>query len=97
MFLHSLLSWRGPPYAEMEPASWLKPPLAWKQQTVIISHQQVSQAEQWVELPVFIQAFILLLLVFCHLLATIGHLVEDPGSNSVLQLQNVLKRHVGQL
>lgn len=51
--------------------------------------------DKWAELPVLIQT--LLLLASLRLLAAVGHLVEDPGSNSALQLQDVLKRHAGEL
>lgn len=61
------------------------------------SWRQVSQAEQWAELPVLIQTLLLLLLLASlWLLAAVGDLVEDPGSNFALQLQDVLKRHVGE-
>lgn len=62
----------------------------------MISCQQVSQAEQWAELPVLIQT-LPLLLAFCRPLAAIRDLIEDPGSNFVLQLQDVLERHFGEL
>lgn len=55
-----------------------------------------ESGEQWAELPVLVQTLLLLLASF-RLLAAVGDLVEDPGSNFALKLQDVLKRHVGEL